>query len=698
MATQLSPGVNVSEIDLSTVVSTVASTDAAISGIFNWGPVHERVLIDSESKLVSVFGPPNSNNAETWFSAANFLAYGNSLYVVRTANTTTNTATISAHNSYANVGALANTTQVIKNRVDFESKAGTYDTNLVAVARSPGGMGNSLKVSFCDSVNAYSSVLHANGNLATTPVDVLASLSIDVGNANASLAVIAGANGTTANAVAYATAMMSSLSVGDYILLGNTSIGQQLNKIATIGSVTSNTLGGFATLTFTDPYRLAQQFIANNSTNETITRYWEYYAAVGAAPSKSAFQTKFGTNVVDGIHVVVVDEDGAFSNTPGTILESYVDLSRATDSKNVSGDTNYYRTVINQNSNYVWLMNDRTGAVSNTAANLTASTTTGALTLSFTGGHDGYSESTAPLAVLARGYDFFRSSEHVDVSLILQGKPIGGTGGSNYTISWQLANYIIDNIIESRRDAVLFVTPDDGAVTNNSGNESTGVVTWRNSLHDSSFTVVDSGYKYQYDKYNDVYRYIPLNGDIAGLCARTDKDRDPWWSPAGFNRGQIKNLVKLRWNPNSTDRDILYKNNINPVVTFPGQGTYLYGDKTLQSKASAFDRINVRRLFIVLEKAISIAAKSFLFEFNDEFTRAQFKNLVTPYLRDIQGRRGITDFLVVCDSTNNTAERVDRNEFWGDIYIKPAPSINFIKLNFVAVSTGVQFSEIVGQL
>ena len=262
---------------------------------------------------------------------------------------------------------------------------------------------------------------------------------------------------------------------------------------------------------------------------------------------------------------------------------------------------------------------------------------------------------------------------------------------------FQLANYLIDNIAETRKDCVVFISPDDAVVSGNINNEATALVNWRNVVHDSSYAVLDSGYKYQYDKYNDVYRYLPMNGDIAGLCARTDNQKDPWWSPAGFNRGQIKNLVKLRWNPHKADRDIIYKNGINPVMSAPGQGTVLFGDKTLQSKPSAFDRINVRRLFIVLEKAIATASKFTLFEFNDEFTRAQFKNLVTPYLRDVQGRRGITDFLVVCDASNNTPERIDRNEFWGDIYIKPARSINFIQLNFVAVRTGVQFSEIVGQ-
>jgi len=232
---------------------------------------------------------------------------------------------------------------------------------------------------------------------------------------------------------------------------------------------------------------------------------------------------------------------------------------------------------------------------------------------------------------------------------------------------------------------------------NGGQDEADDVVTYRNSLTSTSYAVLDSGYKYQYDKYNDVYRYVPLNGDMAGLCVRTDDIRDPWFSPAGFNRGIIKNTVKLAFNPNKAQRDLLYKNGVNPVVTFPGQGTLLFGDKTLLAKPSAFDRINVRRLFIVLEKAIATAAKFSLFEFNDQFTRSQFVNLVEPFLRDVQGRRGIYDFKVVCDESNNTGEVIDRNEFVGDIYIKPARSINFIQLNFVAVRTGVEFSEVVGQ-
>jgi phage tail sheath protein FI len=280
----------------------------------------------------------------------------------------------------------------------------------------------------------------------------------------------------------------------------------------------------------------------------------------------------------------------------------------------------------------------------------------------------------------------FSNKELIDISLVL-------AGGSSANVQ----QYIIDNVANSRKDCVAFISPPSSAVVNNAGNEVTSIQSYLTSLaRSSSYVVADSGWKYMYDKYNNVYRYVPLNGDIAGLCVNTDTVRDPWYSPAGFNRGQIKNAIKLAFNPNKTQRDVLYAAGVNPVVSFPGQGIVLFGDKTLQSKPSAFDRINVRRLFIVLEKAISQAAQFSLFEFNDEFTRAQFVALVTPFLRDVQGRRGIYDFRVVCDTTNNTPQVIDSNQFVGDIYIKPARSINFIQLNFVAVGTGVDFTTIVG--
>jgi phage tail sheath protein FI len=306
------------------------------------------------------------------------------------------------------------------------------------------------------------------------------------------------------------------------------------------------------------------------------------------------------------------------------------------------------------------------------------------------GGSVGASEADLGAADLANAWDLFADTSSVDISLIIAGKAAGASGT-------QMANYIIDNIAESRKDCVVFVSPQKTDVVRTDGAESDSVVAFRDDLRSTSYAVMDSGYKYQYDKYNDVYRWVPLNGDIAGLTARTDQTRDPWFSPAGFNRGSIKNVVKLAWNPKQAARDVLYGKGVNPVVTFPGQGTILFGDKTLLNKESAFNRINVRRLFIILEKAIANASNVMLFEFNDEFTRAQFKNLVEPFLRDVQGRRGIYDFRVVCDETNNTSEVIDSNRFVGDIYIKPAKSINFIQLNFVAVRSGVEFDEIVGQ-
>jgi hypothetical protein len=307
-----------------------------------------------------------------------------------------------------------------------------------------------------------------------------------------------------------------------------------------------------------------------------------------------------------------------------------------------------------------------------------------ASSLSLSGGS--YNVSTA--AEISAGYDKFKNAEDVDISLIM-------TSDHGPTV----VSYVADNIAGYRRDAVFFASPSRNSCVNKPDNTETAnnMVTERNALTSTSYGVMDSGWKYQFDKYNNVYRWVPLNGDIAGLCVRTDYDRDPWFSPAGLNRGVIKNAIKLAWNPNKTNRDILYKNGINPVITLPGQGTVLFGDKTMLAKPSAFDRINVRRLFIVLEKAIVKASQYSLFEFNDAFTRAQFVSLVEPYLRDVQGRRGIFDFRVVCNETNNTAEVIDRNEFIGDIYIKPARSINFIQLNFIATRTGVSFDEIVGR-
>ena len=421
-------------------------------------------------------------------------------------------------------------------------------------------------------------------------------------------------------------------------------------------------------------------------TDHNVQRRWEFYNNFDAAPGTSTYATNAGGSN-DEIHVAVVDEDGEWTGTQGTVLEVFPNVSVGSDARTEDGATNYYKNVLNQQSAYVF-WNDH-GSIKTGAGSVSSTTFTGGTDVvnnSLSGGKDGV---TPTDATRITAYDKFRSSEDIDVALIL--------GGS---ASQTVALHLINNIAEVRKDCLVCLSPERADVVNNNafaGAEAEDIIAFRDSLPSTSFAVMDSGFKYIYDKYNDTFRYIPLNGDTAGLMVRTDTTRDPWYSPAGFNRGNVKNVVKLAFNPNKAERDELYKSGINPVVSFPGQGTVLFGDKTLLSRPSAFDRINVRRLFIVLEKAISIAAQSSLFEFNDEFTRQQFKNLVEPFLRDVQGRRGITDFRVVCDDTNNTGEVIDRNEFIGDIYIKPARSINFIQLNFVAVRTGVDFNEIVGQ-
>ncbi|CAB4170742.1 COG3497 Phage tail sheath protein FI [uncultured Caudovirales phage] len=559
MAYQLSPGVNVSEIDLSTIIPAVGSTQAGFVGTFNWGPADVIMNISDEIGLASTFGTPDANTYESFFTAANFLAYGNSLRLLRSVGATSNNA------------VSANSGIQIKNRDVYEStylnvksNANTYG---MFAAKYPGALGNSLKVAVC--------------------------------------ATAAG---------------------------------------------------------FTSAYNYASQY---NSAPGTST----YVSGVS------------GSN--DEMHITVVDEDGVITGTANTILEKFGYISKASDAKNDDGSSNYYVNVLNDQSKYVYAMNSGDNASwGNTAPNTTFASAASTYTSSLANGTD-VSPSDANLQT---GYDFFKNSDSVDISLIL-------TGSSSNVVS----KYVVDNIAETRKDCVVFISPKSTDVVNKSGSEVTNISATRNGFNASSYAFMDNNWKYQFDKYNNVYRWVPLNGDIAGLCVRTDFERDPWFSPAGYNRGQIKNVTKLAWNPTKSNRDDLYKIGVNSVVSFQGDGTILYGDKTMLTKPSAFDRINVRRLFIVLEKAIARASKYSLFEFNDEFTRAQFISLVQPYLRDVQGRRGIFDFRVVCDTSNNTPEVIDRNEFVGDIYIKPARSINFIQLNFVAVRTGVNFETIVGR-
>ena len=418
---------------------------------------------------------------------------------------------------------------------------------------------------------------------------------------------------------------------------------------------------------------------------------WTYKDEFDSTPNTSDYvENAGGSN--DELHVIVIDKDGAFTGTRNAVLEKFAFVSKASDAKKSDGTNNYYKDVVNARSSYVWWM-DHTTIVASTgsafgslALNSTFKSLSSAVTRTLSGGTDDLSPTDGNRQ---NAWALFADDSQYDVSLL----PLGSSNATTST-------FVINNVAEVRLDSIAFVSPtdtDSGDILIGSSSEITdAVIAFRNGLPSTSYAVMDSGYKYQYDRYNDKYRWIPLNGDTAGLCARTDYTNDPWFSPAGMNRGQVKNCIKLAFNPDKTARDNLYKAGVNPVVTFQGQGTVLWGDKTLLAKPSAFDRINVRRLFIVLEKAIATAAKFQLFELNDAFTRAQFRNMVEPFLRDVQGRRGVTEFLVRCDESNNTGEVIDRNEFVGDIYIKPSRSINFITLNFIAARSSVNFSEIGG--
>ena len=563
MAFQISPGVNVSEVDLTTVVPAVSTTAGGYAGQFQWGPAGKKILVTSESGLVNVFGKPDGNTATSFFSAANFLAYGNNLQVVRAANTGSNNA------------VSGGSPVQIANEDVYDTSYTTDSTTVAFASRYAGALGNSLKVS----INA-----------------------------------------------------------------------------------------------------------ANTSSNaSTSFANWQYKSNFSAAPNTSPYVAGAG-GAYDQLHVIVIDEDGLFSNgQKGTVLETFPFLSKASDAVNDDGSSAYYRTVIRNQSKYIYALGPVDYANTSATWGSTASGTSfQGISVDATVSLSGGSTENVQDSDISTAWDVLANPDTVDVSLLV-------SGDASTTIQQK----VIDTAV-SRKDCVAFVSPPNSVVT--SATPDADVVTWASTTiaRASSYAVADSGWKYQFDKYNNVYRWIPLNGDIAGLCVRTDQTNDPWYSPAGATRGAIKNVVKLAWNPTQAQRDAIYSVGVNPVVSMPGMGTILYGDKTLMTQPSAFSRINVRRLFIVLEKAIAQASKFSLFELNDEFTRAQFVALVEPFLRDVKGRRGIYDYKVVCDTTNNTPQVIDSNQFVGDIYIKPARSINYIQLNFVAVRSGVSFNEIVG--
>ena len=564
MTFQVSPGVNVSEIDNTTSIAPVSTAIGAFVGAFRWGPVEDITTVDSEADLVRNFGSPNAAASVDFHTAAYFLKYSRDLRVVHAEKDAFS----------ANTGGAADL--LIKNDEEYDSATLVFANHGHFIARHPGALGNSLKVS----------------------------------------------------------------------------------------------VFGFKT---------------DTSTTATNFSSWAYSSNFDGPVGTSAYATRFGSSN-DEIHVAVIDEDGMFTGIKGSILEVFPYLSQASDGRAEDGASTYYADVINATSEYI-----RFGAADSTnfanagdaatgAVDYAVTPSNGTVDASLTGGDDG--AALTPTEYLA-GWDLFADPDTIEVSLLIA--PSLSTNTSD-------ADTVADDLIataEARKDCVAFISPARGL-------DVEGIIAFADGLQSSSYAFVDSGRLKVYDKYNDTYINIPACSSIAGLTAETDRTVGSWYSPAGLRRGQLRGVTKLYLNPSKTDRDALYKRGVNPVVTFPGEGTLLFGDKTKLGRPSAFDRINVRRLFITLEKAISRASRSNLFEFNDVFTRAEFVNLVEPFLRTVQGRRGIIEFKVQADEFNNTGDVIDRNEFVGDIYIKPARSINYIKLNFIATRTGVAFNEITG--
>ena len=661
-----SPGVHVREIDLTNVVPSVATTVGAIAGPFERGPVSSITTIGSEQELVQLFGKPQGDNFEWWFTAANFLQYSDQLKVVRTESAIVNAG--------ANSGILIRDDDHYLN--SFASGQGSHGE---WAARTAGTWGNSIGVSLCPSATAYEQNLGSSNQTVGEDAAGATTIKVDAGTA---------------------------FNVGDIISFSTADASSDATAFAHISGDEGNEYEVTAIATHDLTVRLkddvnGQGVKAVIPDNTFIRRRWRFYDLFDGAPGTSDWATANGRGTGDELHVVVYDATGDISGydndvagqRTSSVIERWANMSKNPVAKTAQGGSNYYPDVIFRGSEFIYWTDHISGG-SNWGTDVTAAYTsvTSVDSGTLTGGTDDYAVTNGELKT---AYDEFEDTESLDINLVLSG-PSGGV--TDTAAGMDTHGTMITDLVEKRKDCVGFISPARSLVVNvtSSVTQTANVKDAFDLLPSSSYIVYDSGYKYMYDKYNDVYRFVPLNGDIAGLCANTDKVADPWFSPAGYNRGHIRGAIKLAYNPKQNERDQLYRARINPVVNYPGQGVLLFGDKTAQSKPSAFDRINVRRLFLVLEKAIAIASKYQLFEFNDEFTRAMFRNMVEPFLRDVQGRRGIFDFKVVCDATNNTGEVIDRNEFIGDIYIKPARSINFITLNFIATRTGVAFSEVGG--
>jgi len=735
-----SPGIVIREVDLTIgrVDPTSGSTGALVAP-FAKGPVNDPQLIESEEDLLQTFGQPYSTDKhfEHWMVASSYLAYGGTLQVVRAGDQ-------AIYNASAVVGSA---TSIRIDSGEHYKQLG-YDenkiSNQVVVAKNPGTWANGIKVAICDGKADQVLTGFNSGDIDGT---------IALGDA-VIVSVPTGADAITVNTnpETGATAVLDGHYAGVVSELTNAGVGsfgiKLVNHVAGDGTVTPvdyqqngnytyPTTGvatflsagqtvGHSTAAYTNQYDWFEDQTIDLS-NGALE--WDQLAN---RPGTSGYVDARGGRF-DEIHVVLIDDTGSITGNAGTILEKHLALSKATDAEYSVGSTSYWRKYVETNSKYIFAGNSPSGALAvawSNNSNYTLDSDAawdqpaqgvnfqcgGAQTLTLTGGklYGNVGDTATEKAIhqpgaLSSGVDdiitgltLFENTEETDVDFILM-------GSANYpkATAQALANKCIA-VAEARKDAVAFISPyrqaflndsSSGSVTVNNIDQITdNVVGFYAPVTSTTYGVLDSGYKYMFDRFNNTFRYVPCNGDIAGTCARTSLEQFPWFSPAGTARGAILNAVKLIYNPGKKQRDILYSNRINPVILSPGAGIILFGDKTAFGKSSAFDRINVRRLFIYLEDAISAAAKDQLFEFNDELTRTNFVNIIEPFLRDVQAKRGIFDFVVICDETNNTAAVIDSNEFVADIFIKPARSINFIGLTFVATRTGVAFEEVIGSV
>ena len=723
-----SPGILIREVDLT--IGRIDGTTGKVGGIvgsFEKGPVGEPTPITGENDLFDQFGKPYDTDKqyETWMVASSYLSYGGSLSVIR------------ADDTGLKNGFVGSASSVKLKSTEHYQELGYQENALTTVtvaAKNPGTWSNGIRVAIID--NAADQILDgfASGVFSQAAVGLGVTQAVPAGT------VITGVGGTSL-LDGHFKGIITKKGTSDlevkflsHVSSGNTETAQDFNniyKFSATGSVAIHTTGGVSAgltaYTSSKDWFDEQTYDVTTSTKggttTTTTAKWN---AIADKPGTSEYAAARGGRF-DEVHVVVIDAKGTVSGNAGTVLEKHLNLSKAKDAEFSVGSPSYWRKYLYTNSDNLFGLSGSIIGVTTTGfssgftkeadggwdqdAEGVIFNSCGKTNLQLTGGlnYGGIGTITdagalnSGLGDLMTGYQTFENDTINNVDFLLMG---GGHLGKDSTR--QLATTMI-SVAEVRQDAVAFISPsrdtilsdtdDQTAVTVKSDEDiTTGVIEFYDTITSSTFGVFDSGYKYMYDRFNEVFRYVPLNGDIAGTCARNDINDFPWFSPAGTDRGAILNAVKLPYNPTKLQRDKLYSNRINPVINSPGAGIILFGDKTAFAKASAFDRINVRRLFIYLEQGIAAAAKDQLFEFNDEITRANFVNIVEPFLRDVQSKRGIQDYVVICDETNNTAAVIDNNEFIADIFIKPARSINFIGLTFVATRTGVSFEEVIGSV